>query len=122
MFMEMSLAEMISLGGYAVLAILAIINTILRKSKKGKVCIEDTITTLEEILNTFIPNAMIEAESSGMTGSAKKLFVLSRVVIECASKGLDYQANAKTFEETIERLITLSKEVNKRSDSQINVF
>lgn len=118
--MQLTLAEIISLCGYGILALFAFFSQLAKRFKKVRPL--EVVSSIEKILNDFIPQAIIEAESSGMNGSAKKLFVLSRIVIECASKGVNYQENAKLFEETIEKLVELSKVVNTyKKDESINV-
>ena len=67
-----------------------------------------------EILGDFLIQAMENAEESGMTGLAKKAYVIAQVIGKCAELNVDYNEIKELVSSKIETLITFSKEVNKR--------
>lgn len=68
------------------------------------------------ILNDYLVEAMEEAEESGMTGLAKKAYVISLVIQKCAEHGFNYQDIKDQVQSKIEELITFSKKVNPRRE------
>lgn len=68
------------------------------------------------ILNDYLVQAMEEAEESGMTGVAKKAYVISLVIQKCAEQGFDYQEIKEQVRSKIEELISFSKKVNPRKE------
>lgn len=75
--------------------------------------IENSADDIVEIVKTIVPQAMMQAEQAGIVGSDnKKLLALSKVLLDCEAKGIDYKKNAELINDTIENLITFSKNVN----------
>ena len=101
----------------AVLALAGIILTIIQsvrvyKAKKAK---GENVDILDIILSNLLPS-MEAAEKSGMTGSAKKMYVKSCVMLACQSLGITY--SDELFEQVIERFISFSKTVNASPEKE----
>ena len=87
-----------------VLAIVQSVRVYKAKKKAGK-----DVNLLDIILSNLIPS-MEMAETSGMTGTAKKMYVKSCVLLACQSLGISY--SDELFESVLERLVDFSKIVN----------
>lgn len=113
--MEISINGWITIACYTCLILCYIVSAVIKvvsDKKNGKESSVVQLSSIETIINEFIPSAIEEAEKSGMVGFAKKMYVVSKIICECASKGVSYDANAKLFDECIERLVSLTKKVN----------
>lgn len=91
-----------------ILAIVQSVRVYKAKKKAGK-----DVNLLDVILSNLIPS-METAETSGMTGTAKKMYVKSCVLLTCQSLGISY--SDELFESVIERLVDFSKVVNASPD------
>lgn len=72
----------------------------------------------KQLYEIYIPLYMKQAEESGMTGNAKKVYVISQAAIFCASKGITF--NNEVVSEHIEDYINFSKTVNARKEGEVN--
>ena len=72
----------------------------------------------KQLHEIYIPLYMKQAEESGMTGNAKKVYVISQAAIFCASKGITF--NNEVVSEHIEDYINFSKTVNARKEGEVN--
>lgn len=95
----------------AVLALAGIILTIVQSVRvyKAKRAKGENVDLWDIILSNLLPS-METAEQSGMTGSAKKMYVKSCVMLACQSLGVTY--SDELFDRVIERFISFSKTVN----------
>lgn len=113
--MELSLTSWIAIGGYMLVAVVYVVQLII-KIVKGKketnTKVDVVLNGIQDILNNFLPIAIIDAESTGMTGVAKKMYVISKCIIECGKKGLSYEDNAQLIDDAIEKLVDMTKHVN----------
>ena len=103
----------------AVIALAGIILTIIQsvrvyRAKKAK---GEDADLLDIILSNLLPS-METAEQSGMTGSAKKMYVKSCVMLACQSLGITY--SDEIIDQTIERFIKFSKTVNASPEKEEN--
>lgn len=115
--MKLSITEIISITVFALSVVSTILSVIISKTK-SKSKLEDyksetdrskkTISLISEI----IPSAIKFAEKSGNNGVNKKLLALSKILIECMNSGIDYTGLSDTIDETIEKFVAFSKEVN----------
>lgn len=101
----------------AVIALAGIILTIIQsvrvyRAKKAK---GEDADLLDIILSNLLPS-METAEQSGMTGSAKKMYVKSCVMLACQSLGITY--SDEIIDQTIERFIKFSKTVNASPEKE----
>ena len=88
--------------------IITTVNTI-----KGKGKLE--VSKAKEILiSEIVPSAVISAEKIGVTGEVKKTIAISKIMMDCASKGIDFSQFMQLIEEEIEKLIDVSKSVNSK--------
>lgn len=69
---------------------------------------------LLELLTKALPEAMKLAEGTGVSGVAKKLLALSQIVLECNTKGINYNENKEVIDEALENLISFSRDVNTK--------
>lgn len=66
-----------------------------------------------KLIKEVIPSSINEAEYSGLTnGATKKMYCLSRILLQCNSLGIDYNSYAQEIDAEIERLIDLTNNVN----------
>lgn len=89
--------------------------------KVAKEVFSNTLETEElykQLHEIYIPLYMKQAEESGMTGNAKKVYVISQAAIFCASKGITF--NNEVVSEHIEDYINFSKTVNARKDEEVS--
>ena len=106
----MGIIEYISIGSIIVSVMAFVINTFCtNKTKKNTVGKFNKIITL---ISEIIPKAMIYGENNATVGENKKIIALSKILIDCAANGISYEEEANEIDETIEKLIKFSKEVN----------
>lgn len=68
---------------------------------------------LSELIENDLPEFIAEAEAeNGLSGAIKKVIVMSKTALRCAELGIDYQANAATLGEAVDKLVAFSKKVN----------
>lgn len=101
----------------AVIALAGIVLTIIQsvrvyKAKKAK---GEDADLLDIILLNLLPS-METAEKSGMTGSAKKMYVKSCVMLTCQSLGITY--SDELFDQVIEQFVSFSKVVNASPEKE----
>lgn len=101
----------------AVIALAGIFLTIIQsvrvyKAKKAK---GEDVDLLDIILWNLLPS-METAEKSGMTGSAKKMYVKSCVMLTCQSLGITY--SDEFFDRVIEQFVSFSKAVNASPEKE----
>ena len=106
----MSIVEYVSIGGIVLSVISFIVTTIFSKSK-NKSTTERT-KKLITLISEIVPKAITYAEKNGNSGENKKVLALSKILLDCTSNKIDYEEQATAIDETIENLITFSKEVN----------
>lgn len=101
----------------AVIALAGIILTIIQSVRvyKAKRAKGEDADLLDIILSNLLPS-METAEQSGMTGSAKKMYVKSCVMLTCQSLGVTY--SDELFDQVIERFISFSKTVNASPEKE----
>lgn len=113
----MGISEIISIAVFALSVISSIISIVVSKFK-NKSKLEDYKSETDRskkvisLISEIIPKAMTFAEKSGANGENKKLLALSRILIDCMNNGIDYTGVSENIDDTIEKLIAFSKEVN----------
>lgn len=113
----MGISEMISVGVFALSVVSTVISIIVSKVK-NKTKLEDYKSKADRgqkvisLISEIIPQAMTFAEKSGNSGENKKLLALSKILIDCMNNGIDYSGVSENIDDTIEKLISFSKEVN----------
>lgn len=113
----MGITEYISIGVFALSVISSVISIVVSKFK-SKSKLEDYKSETDRskkivsLISEIIPQAMTFAEKSGNNGENKKLLALSKILVDCMKDGIDYTGLSDNIDETIERLIKFSKEVN----------
>lgn len=112
------ISTIISIIVFALSVISSVISIIISKFKQ-KSNLEECKSNIKrseeivEIIRTIVPQAVMMAETN-ITGSQnKKLLAISKIMVECASKNINYNENAELIDTCIEALIAFSKEVNK---------
>ena len=115
--MNFGISEIISVGVFALSVISSIVSIIIARVKnKNKLeNYKSEVDRSEQVINlisTIIPKAIEFAESNGQGGSNKKLLALSKILVDCMNEGIDYTGASTTIDDTIEKLIAFSKEVN----------
>ena len=113
----MGITEYISIGVFALSVISSVISIVVSKFK-SKSKLEDYKSETDRskkivsLISEIIPQAMTFAEKSGNNGENKKLLALSKILVDCMKGGIDYTGLSDNIDDTIERLIKFSKEVN----------
>ena len=113
----MGITEYISIGVFALSVISSVISIVVSKFK-SKSKLEDYKSETDRskkivsLISEIIPQAMTFAEKSGNNGENKKLLALSKILVDCMKDGIDYTGLSDNIDETIERLIKFSKDVN----------
>ena len=113
----MGITEYISIGVFALSVISSVISIVVSKFK-SKTKLEDYKSETDRskkivsLISEIIPQAMTFAEKSGNNGENKKLLALSKILVDCMKGGIDYTGLSDNIDDTIERLIKFSKEVN----------
>lgn len=115
--MKIDISNIISVAVFALSVVSSIISIIIARVKnknklenyKSEVDRNEQIISL---ISTIIPQAIKFAEVNGNGGSNKKLLALSKILVDCMNNGIDYTGASTTIDDTIEKLIEFSKEVN----------
>lgn len=113
----MGITEYISIGVFALSVISSVISIVVSKFK-SKTKLEDYKSETDRskkiisLISEIIPQAMTFAEKSGNSGENKKLLALSKILVDCMKDGIDYTGLSDNIDDTIERLIKFTKEVN----------
>lgn len=105
-----------------------IIKSVIGKKKNSQLFISENevdksevVENVVDIIKRIIPQAIIQAEKSGIKGSEnKKLLALSQILLSCNAENFDYKANAELIDECLEDLIEFSKVVNAKKESDEN--
>ena len=113
----MDFMSFVSIGVFVLSVISSVISILISKFKnKGKLedykSKSDRSEKIISLISEIIPTAMTFAEKNGTNGDNKKLLAISKVLIECMNKGIDFKGLSGTIDSTIEELIGFSKEVN----------
>lgn len=119
-----NLSSVISAVVFLFTAVLFIINKI--KKKRSKLDAEEQAENLQEALtekearyalvSEIIPAAMMLVENMpNIDGATKKMLALSRILLDCNSRGIDYDKFGDFIGLQIEEVINLSKNLNARS-------
>ena len=110
-----------NIGGIVslIVLILTVISVVVRlvviTLKKNKLKdAADKANNVLQLLDDVIPAAMIFAEQVGGTPEAKKLIAVSKVIDECVAKDIDYTEISEAINDSIEKLIGFSKQVNSK--------
>lgn len=113
----MAIIDYVSIGVF-VLSVISSVISILVSKFKNKSKLEEYKSGAErskkviELISEIIPKAVAMAEKTGANGQNKKLIAMSQILIDCMNNGVDYSGVSNSIDETIEKLITFSKEVN----------
>lgn len=115
--MNFDISTIISIAVFALSVASSIISIIIARVKnknklenyKSEVDRSEQVISL---ISTIIPQAVEYAEKNGTGGSNKKLLALSKILVDCMNNGVDYTGASQTIDDTIEKLIEFSKEVN----------
>ena len=113
----MNIESIVSIAVFALSVVSSIISILVSKFK-NKSKLEDYKSKTDRsekiisLISEIIPKAVTFAEKNGYNGENKKLIALSQILIDCMSNGIDYKGVSDNIDETIEKLIKFSKEVN----------
>lgn len=118
-----TIVTLVILGINVLLLIFNVICAIVKKAKNvdnnEEELKSENATNLIEVIRNFIPQAIEQAEKSGIVGGEnKKLLALSQILLNCNEVNFDYKTNASLINDCLEELIEFSKKVNSRKEGE----